>query len=82
MRGGGGDAVVVGEEPFRLGEQGVADAPIDSALGLEEGPDVQLEQPGAVLAVELGEFRAGQDRQEDGKVLVRARGRQGTAAGR
>ena len=70
LRGGGGDAVVVGEESLRVREEGVADAAVDLALGLQERADVELEQPGAVLAVEGREGAAGQDRQEDREVPV------------
>ena len=70
LRGCRGDAVVVGEEPLGVGQERVADAAVDRALCLQERTHVQLEQPGAVLAVERRQGAAGQDREEDGEVPV------------
>ena len=58
LGGGGGDAIVVGQEPLGLVKERVADAAVDLVRRLEEGADVELEQSGAVLVVDVGENAA------------------------
>src|ERR1700730_12976348 len=65
--GGGGQPVIVGKEALGLFADGVADTLVYVAAGLEEAPDVGLEQTRPILLVEAGdEF----SRQYENKGLI------------